>query len=124
MSSTLEFGQEIPVPLVQRVRPQSVRARLVHQQEHPRVALRPPDPGRLRGGHQVHPGTRHRRHVFPLCLDQIRGGHMRLPRPRQGSTGLQLHLGLGQLLLVGLQAFRQIRLRQDAAILPQHAERI
>ena len=124
MTCALEFREEVPVPLAQRVRPQPNRSRLVDQEEHPRVVRRPPDPGRLRGGHQVHPGTCHGRHVFPLGLDQPRGGHVSLPRPRQGPPGLQLHLGLGQLLLVGLQALRQLRLRQDAAILPQQAERI
>ena len=47
---------------------------------------------------------------------------MLLPRPRQGSSGLQLHLGQGQLLLVALQLFDQFYLRQDPTILPQHPE--
>jgi hypothetical protein len=124
MTCAFEFREEVPVPLAQRVRPQPNRSRLVDQEEHPCVVLRPPDPGRLRGGRQVHPGTGHGRHVVPLRLDQLRGGHVMLPRPRQGPPGLQLHLGLGQLLLVAFQAFRQLCLGQDATILPQQAERI
>jgi len=128
MTCALEFREEVPVPLAQRVRPQPFRSRLVDQEEHPCIVLRPPDPGRLRGGHHVHPptddATRHRRHVFPLGLDQLRGGHVMLPRPRQGPPGLQLHLGLGQFLLVDLQTLPQICLGQDAAILPQQSERI
>ena len=72
VSRTLELGQEIPVPLVQFIRPEPFRSRLVRQQQHPRVVRRPPDPGGLRGSRQVHLGTRHRRHLLPLRLDQVR----------------------------------------------------
>jgi hypothetical protein len=120
VSRTFELGQEIPIPLVQRIRPQSLRSRLLDQQQHPRVVLRPPDPGRLGGGRQVHLGTRHRRHLLPLHLDQFRGLLVLLSRPWQGPASLQLHLGLGQLPLVGRQLLRQLLLGQDPAILPQH----
>lgn len=122
VSRTLELGQEVPVPLVQFIRPQPFRSRLVRQQQHPRVIRRPPDPGGLRGGRQVHPWTGDGRHLFPLRLDQVRGRQVLLPCPRQGPTGLQLHLGLGQLLLIALQLLDQLHLRQDPAILPQHPE--
>lgn len=60
--------------------------------------------------------------MLPLRLDQARGGQVRLPRPGERCPGLQLHLGQGQLLLVSLQPLHQLRLRQGAAVLPQHPE--
>jgi len=122
MTRALQLRQEIPVPLVQGICSQPFRPRLVRQQQHPRIALRPSDAGGLGGGHQVHRPTRHRRHLLPLRLDQVRGSQMLLSGPRQGPPGLQLHLGQRQLLLVDLQLLHQLRLGQDPAIRSQHPE--
>lgn len=116
----LQLREQIPIPLIQLLGRKP--ARLPDHPQNPLVILRPPDPGRLGGIRQIHRPTRHRRHLFASRLHQLRSRPVLLSRPWQRDSCLQLHLSQRQLLLVDLQPFSQLGLRQDAPILPQHPQ--